>query len=211
MSTKLGYEPDQMHIWNLSRLRELLSWMGRGVSFTGDRWTANNLGMAVSALQLVADNIFNQSVQALMGTLGGPFAISKHTVANDPEIHADATINLWIPDQHADVIKAMAYLAHEIGHRVDSNNNIASRYGDWWAATGAKYREVWTDDGSGKLTLTSSTVVPTAPLAVSQYAETDVGEDFAETFAYFAIGRSYPGFGDPSPGRASAFWSYLPR
>jgi len=212
VTSKLGYEPDLLHARDLDTIRQVLAWMWWGVSFMGDKWTGNNLVMAAATLQLVADRLFYKSPLFLMAAVGGPFAINKHTVATDGEIHADAGVNMWMPDTSTDVIKPMAYLAHEIGHRVDDTRGL-SKSARWPSAEKYMIRETWESNGAGGWKLKESLNVATDQNTVSNYAMEKSGEDFAENFAYWVVGGAYGWVfptGKLSSERKSAFWSFFP-
>ena len=215
-SSWLGYKPSGLDGWNLADLSNLVAWMARGVTFAGDQWSANNLRMAIGTFEITTNNLFGRSTFRFMTAVGGWLNITKHRVSSDSEVHADAAINLWMPDETSDTVRIMSYLAHEIGHKVDHHGGGLSGGGDWLGVTGAMLREYWKYENGG---YTKHEMIAPTDLQVAQfprspsvtgepYATWNNLEDFASTFAYMALSGAYAD-GPPSPARQAALTRLL--
>lgn len=205
---KLGYEPYGLDAWGDDQLGSLLAWWTSGVRFTGNKWTAGNLGDAIDALSSVSAALGRKTMAALGLVRGG--LLTFHKIASYRNwAHASQ------PDNQIDVeltsqggTETNGYI-HEMGHLIDWHIRLANAQWGWsivseqWLAAGGWWRSDrlnrWISSANGKSG------------AVSAYAsERDPGEDFAETFLWYVNNQQNPStrfmgyIRDPDPARQDA-------
>jgi len=176
---------------------QLRGWLEAGVVFTkSGGWTTDNIGQVLDALNRVR-SVLGSSAQAALGLVNGQTLVfDKESIQPVQGVlnlegrtfytpgQYPTPIKLWIPDFldsqiHETVVEMVI---HELGHVVDWHA------GRWWAG------KRWSDESADWVVAQTVSEPGVRRIAVTPYAETDPGENFAEQFAWY-IEQRYPGSG----------------
>ncbi|MBI5952480.1 MAG: hypothetical protein HY865_12555 [Chloroflexi bacterium] len=183
ITKRMGYRVPGLSDWDYYHLKEVNDWWDAGVRFSRnsisseDKWTAANIYDAVDALNRTK-RYLNAKTSSVMGTL--LFLIKSNGVQTGGKTNQILNeILLFLPSSHSEEVTEA--VIHEIGHILDWRARPkGSQWGwsvtskSWLAASG------WAVDASGNWCQDPLF----AEFAPTDYAKTDVGEDFAETFLY---------------------------
>ena len=170
--------------WSLAQLTNLLTWIDKGMKFTGNGWTGGNLQDVSKGLDMVKQAL-GDKVWAALGLIGGRSLFINRLDcpgcgAGGRTYGQSNLINLWLPRSSA--VRTVETTVHEIGHIIDwhagNNLDFSLSPSEPWLAAGnyVNIADGW---------FSTDTYSPNR-LFPSQYAAAahDPREDFADTFAW---------------------------
>lgn len=181
----LGFIPLDLWRWDYNRLRELLMWMNKGVTFgqeqNGTAWTSGGLSNVLDGLN-ATEKLMQDSGGTLMNFLGGNLVLiaSAEAYPSDRGARALGWHNLIYFNNGS---PSLQLFLHELGHIVDWHLGGNSSY---WSNTGLSG---WSTTPSGKITADPNLS------SLASYSTASPLEDFADTFAASAISNA----GQPLP------------
>ena len=198
------------HWWTAptDRRTELRNWIDRGIRFTGATWTADHYEVVLTALDRVETALGGKTMAAL--GLGGGRTLTINRITTGTSRGGGGVIDLRCDGRPFE--EAVEATIHEMGHIVDWHARSDKKSTRWWsdsspewaAATGWRRNHEY---GFYNITAEGSRG------AVTEYALSNPGEDFADTFTWYVESRN-PGSGgfsrarawrgEPNPARQSA-------
>lgn len=173
----LNYVPNGLDTWGKDALANLSAWIAVGVKFIGGGWTGGGLDVARTALNRVSTAL-GSGMKAALGLVDRTLTLNNdgdgimRTKQSDNEIHG-------ILPSTADP-GAIDRFIHELGHIFDWHIRPAGAVYGWsssdpnWLSSSGWWRDA--EHGLWRITYEGSQGAPT------QYALSNPGEDFAETF-----------------------------
>lgn len=184
----LGYSPAGLSGWTLAQLSDLLGWLARGIRFSFDPanpgypWQARDIGIVLKGLNAAAGYLGDLTDKLLgigeFGTLSFLNSGVDHTQ--------------YVAKQNTVLMRnnfVLQEVVHELGHDVDWHLRPSGSPWGWSATSEAWMSATGWSQPAG--CLTSWCISTTGRKgAVSSYALTDPGEDFAETFVWEVLGPS---------------------
>ncbi len=191
----LNYEPQGLNTWGKNDLANLSAWIASGVKFIGGGWTGGGLDAARTALNR-ARTAVGSGMRAALGLVNGTLTFNNN---GNVDMQTDQGHNeiYGILPSTADPGEIDRFV-HELGHIFDWQIRPAWAINGWsnvdpnWLSSSGWWRDAEHD--LWRITQEGSQGAPT------WYAQTNPGEDFAETFTWYVDeknGVNYPAFLHP--------------